>query len=75
MLKTLGDFKMAEYKPGKLKFQQLSKDVVLVTYPLAQKGTYKGKTLPAKSHASSVWVKRDGRWLEATYQETAVEGD
>ncbi len=75
LIKSLPDHKISVYKAGKMSFQTVSKDVVFVSYLLTQKGTYKGKALAPKSYASAVWVKRDGRWLEATYQETALEGE
>jgi hypothetical protein len=37
------------------------------------KGTFKGRDIPRNSFASAVWVKTDGRWLEAFYQETPLE--
>ena len=37
------------------------------------KGTFKGRDVPRSSIASAVWVKTDGRWLEAYYQETPLE--
>jgi ketosteroid isomerase-like protein len=71
-LKSLSDHQLTEYSPGKLKVTLLGKDSALVTYPLSQKGTYKGKEVAAKSFASAVWVRRGGRWLEAFYQETPL---
>jgi ketosteroid isomerase-like protein len=71
-LKALPDLKMTEYKPGEMKITLVNKDTALVTYPLTQMGTYKGKELPAKSYASAVWVQQGGKWLEAFYQETAL---
>jgi ketosteroid isomerase-like protein len=73
LLKALPDHKLSEYKLGKLKITMLTADVALVTYPLRMKGTYKGKEVPAKSVASGVWVRRDGKWVEAFYQETEVK--
>jgi len=73
-LKSLPDIQLTEYAAGKLKVVPLTKDAFLVTYPLAVKGNYKGKELPAKVFASAVWVRRDGKWLEAFYQETPLGG-
>jgi uncharacterized protein (TIGR02246 family) len=72
-LKSLPEFKVAEYKASGLKVTLVSKDVALVTYALRQKGSYKGKALAAKSYAAAVWVRRDGHWREASYQETPVD--
>ena len=71
-LKNLGDLKVPDYKAGEIKVTLLTKDAALVTYPLTQKGTYKGKAVAAKNYVSAVWINRDGKWLEASYQETPL---
>ena len=73
-LKTLADLKLTEYAAAKTKVSALGKDAALVTYELTLKGTYKGKEVPRKNFASAVWVKQDGKWREAFYQETPLEG-
>lgn len=72
-LKTLPDLKLKEYAASKMKITKLGPDAALVTYSLGMKGTYKGKDVPEKSFASAVWVRKDGKWLEAFYQETVLE--
>lgn len=71
-LKNLPEYKVTEYAAGKTTVTLLSNDVALVSYPLTQKGTFKGKPLSQKNYAAAVWVKRDGKWLEASYQETPL---
>ena len=71
-LKNLGDLQVPEYKAGETKVTLLTKDAALVTYAMTQKGTYKGKPVAAKNYVAAVWVNRDGKWLEASYQETPV---
>lgn len=73
-LKSEADLKITEYKPTEMKTEILSKDLARITYAVAMKGTYKGKEVPAKSLALSLWVKRDGKWLEVAYTETPVAG-
>lgn len=73
-LKDMPELKITEYKEGDLKVTLVSKDVALVRYHLTQKGTYRGKALPLKSHATAVWVQRGGKWLETAYQETPIDG-
>jgi len=73
-LKTLPDLKLSEYAAAKTKVLPLGKDAALVTYELTLKGTYKGKDVPRKNFASAVWVRRDGKWQEAFYQETPLDG-
>lgn len=74
-LKSLPDLKLTEYATGKYDVTLLSKDVALVTYALKQKGTFQGKEVPRRSYASALWVNRGGKWREAFYQETPLEGD
>ena len=50
----------------------LAPDVALVTYTSKMKGTFQGRKLPGLTYASALWVQRDGKWLEAFYQETPV---
>jgi ketosteroid isomerase-like protein len=73
-LKNLPDLKMTEYTMGAVKVTLISKDIALITYPLTMKGTYQGKELAPKNYASAVWVLQNGKWLEASYQETAIDG-
>ena len=73
-MQALPDLKLGEYKAGEMKFTWIGKDVVLITYPLSQKGTFKGKELAARAYAAAVWVNRGGNWIEASYQETPLSG-
>jgi len=72
-LKVLSDWKTSEYKAGGLKVKTLTKDVALVSFQATIKGTYKGKEVPSPVQVVEVWIKRDGKWLEATYQETPLD--
>jgi uncharacterized protein (TIGR02246 family) len=73
-IRTLPDLKLSEYAPAKMKVTRLGKDAALVTYELTLKGTCKGKEVPRNNFASAVWVRRDGKWQEAFYQETPLGG-
>jgi uncharacterized protein (TIGR02246 family) len=71
-IKQLGDLKLSEYKTGAVTVRMLGKGVALATYPQSVKGKFKDKVVPASSLATSIFVERDGTWLETFYQETAV---
>jgi ketosteroid isomerase-like protein len=73
-LKDLPELKITEYKEADIHVKLIAKDVALIRYQLQQKGTYRGKTLPLKSYATAIWVHRGGKWLEANYQETTMDG-
>jgi uncharacterized protein (TIGR02246 family) len=72
-LKVLAEFKFSEYKIEGLKVKVLTKDAALASFQAAIKGTYKGKAVPSPVRVVQVWIKRDGKWLQASYQETPVD--
>ena len=72
-LKVLSDWKTSEYKIDGLKVKTLTKDVALVSYHATIKGTYKGKQVPSPVQVGEVWVRRDGKWVQASYQETPLD--
>jgi hypothetical protein len=71
-IQSLPNYTIEKYSTEKMKANAIAKDVVLLTYEVRYSGTYKGKALAPRSMASSIWVRRDGRWQEAVYQETPV---
>ncbi|MBY0526017.1 MAG: nuclear transport factor 2 family protein [Gemmataceae bacterium] len=72
-LKSLADLKLATYTMEEAKVTQPLKDVAVLTYKGMQKGSYKGKDFSRTIAVTSVWVRQDGKWLEAAYQETPIE--
>ena len=72
-LQVLADWKFTEYKLEGLKVKALTKDVALVAYQATIKGTYKAKEVPSPVQVVQVWINRDGKWLQASYQETPVD--
>jgi hypothetical protein len=48
---------------------ELSPDTVLVTYKAKQDATCQGNKVPAEVVASSVYVKKDGKWMAASHFE------
>ena len=72
-LKVLAEFKFSEYKIEGLTVKALAKDVALASYQATITGTYKGKEVPSPVQVVQVWIKRDRKWLQASYQETPVD--
>jgi uncharacterized protein (TIGR02246 family) len=72
-LKALADWKISEYKTGALKVKALTGDVALVSFRATIQGTYKGKEVPSPVQVAEVWVRRDGKWRQASYQETPLD--
>jgi uncharacterized protein (TIGR02246 family) len=72
LLKVLSDWKTLEYKTEGIRVRTLTPDVALVTFRATIKGTFRGKEVPSPVRVAEAWVKRDGKWVEASYQETPV---
>ncbi|MDQ3921667.1 MAG: nuclear transport factor 2 family protein [Actinomycetota bacterium] len=70
LLEAMPKYKFSEYRIDQLKTTTIGPDVALVTSHGAIRGTYAGKPVPSRVIVGQVWVKQDGRWREATYQET-----
>ncbi len=68
------DCTVQDYTLSDFKVSMISKDVALLTYKANQHGTCAGVTLPANVVASSIWVKRGGKWYAAFHQETPAAG-
>jgi hypothetical protein len=61
------------YELSDIKVVFLDSDAALVTYKAAQDGTCEGEALPAAVWASSTYVRRGGKWLAASHQETTAK--
>jgi hypothetical protein len=64
----------SNYKIEGLKVRSITPDVALVSYRATITGTYKGKEVPWPVTLAKLWVRRHGKWLEASYQETPGTG-
>ncbi len=67
------NFTLTEYSMEDAKVLELGKDAGLVTYHLVQKGSYKGQDLPSKANCSAAYVRRGGKWLNISFQQTAAK--
>jgi hypothetical protein len=66
-----GDCQVASYTLSDWKLTMIDSDAALLTYKGAAEGTCGGQPIPT-NWASTVWVKRRGRWQAFTHQETPV---
>lgn len=53
-------------------FRRLADDAAMLTYRAEQKTTCNGVPVPSPVWASSVFARRDGRWVNVLYQHTAL---
>ena len=73
-LKNLADLLVPDYQASDVKVNLLTKDAALVTYSVKQKGTYKGMPVAPRNYVAAVWVNKEGKWREVSYQETPLDG-
>jgi ketosteroid isomerase-like protein len=68
------DWILDDFRLDGLQVRQLSEDVAVVAYQVHEDMTVEGKPLALDAAETSVWVRRDGRWLCAVHTE-ALTGD
>ncbi len=71
-LKALSDNKISSYEMKGLQVIPLTKDVALLTFQADIDGTFRGRKMASKVQIVETWVKREGKWLQASYQSTPV---
>jgi ketosteroid isomerase-like protein len=65
-------FRLRDYTITGVRFLPLSPDSGLIAYDIVESGTSHGRDFTARVHISSLWRKRDGKWMCAFSQETAA---
>ena len=60
------------YSLGDIAVSWIDKETALLTYKADSDATCGGQKVPSPVYASSVWVKKGGKWLNAFHQETPV---
>ena len=64
---SLPELKWDQKIVGDVKASLLGDDAAPRTFTADLKGSFKGKSLPAKVFATEILVKRDGKWIERFY--------
>ena len=72
-LKDTPDLKIKSYKMEHQRVTPLTDTVAQLTFHLEIKGSFKGKPLTSPVRVLETWVKQDGKWRQASYQETALD--
>ena len=65
------DLKSFEF--SEFKVMMIDKNTALVTYKALQDGVCAGQPVPKNVIASSVYVKRKGKWMAMYHQESAIQ--
>ena len=58
------------YSVTDMKMTQLNDSTALLTYHVAQDTTCNGQAVPSPAWTSSLFAKRNGKWLNVLYQQT-----
>ena len=66
----LDSFQLAKWDIVNPRVVWLSDDSALLTYAWTGTGTFGGQPLTPTTLASTIWVKRGGKWLAVHHQET-----
>jgi ketosteroid isomerase-like protein len=72
VMEHTAEFRLHDYTMADVKFIPLSAESGLIVYMLTESGTSHGKDFTARVHVSSLWIKRDGKWLCEFSQETGA---
>lgn len=72
VMEHTAEFRLHDYTMADVKFIPLSADSGLIVYTLTESGASHGKDFTARVHVSSLWLKRDGKWLCEFSQETGA---
>jgi ketosteroid isomerase-like protein len=73
VMKHTADFRLHGYSMDDVRYVAISEDSGLIVYTLTESGNNRGKEFVARVHVSSLWRKRDGKWMCAFSQETAAK--
>lgn len=66
--------KVASFSLSNFSFIWLDKDSVLMTYDATQDATCGDKKQPDQVYASSIWLKKGGKWVTPFHQESPAGG-
>jgi ketosteroid isomerase-like protein len=72
VMEHTAQFRLHDYTMSNVRFVKLSPDSGLIVYTATESGSSHGKDFTARVHVSSVWIKRDGKWLCEFSQETGA---
>ena len=72
VMEHTAEFRLHDYSMADVRFIPLSATSGLIVYTLTESGSSHGKDFSACVHVSSLWLKRDGKWLCQFSQETGA---
>lgn len=72
LVDRLDDFKLTRWDIVNPRVTWLDKDSAILLYAWAVTGTFGNQPLASTTLASTVWTRRNGKWLAVHHQETDV---
>jgi ketosteroid isomerase-like protein len=72
VMEHTAEFRLHDYTMADVRLVKLSPDSGLIVYTLTESGSSHGKDFTARVHVSSLWLKKDGKWLCEFSQETGA---
>jgi uncharacterized protein (TIGR02246 family) len=72
LIEHMKSYAFTRYEMSDLKAIQFAPDTVLVMYRGTLVGTFEGEPVPQNVIVGRVWIREDGVWREALYQETPL---
>jgi ketosteroid isomerase-like protein len=72
VMEHTAEFRLHDYTMADVRLIPLSANSGLIVYTLTESGASHGKDFTARVHVSSLWLKRDGKWLCEFSQETGA---
>src|ERR1039458_9470433 len=63
VMEHTAEFRLHDYTMADVRLIPLSANSGLIVYTLTESGASHGKDFTARVHVSSLWLKRDGKWL------------
>ncbi len=73
IIKGYSECDVKSYSLDDFKFRMLDKNVALITFTGNQNAVCGGEKNPTSVRVTSIYVKRDGKWLNSFYMETAIK--
>lgn len=64
--------KVESFAVDSFKFQRLSDDAAMLTYRATQNTMCGAAKVPSPTWSSAIFVKREGRWVQALFQQTTA---
>jgi uncharacterized protein DUF4440 len=70
--KGFDEYRLESYSLGPMRALRVSPDVIVISYPAEIHGSWAGKDVSRHVAESTIWVRRDGRWMNVYLHEITV---